>query len=152
VLDFSIVNVALPSIQREFSLTPSGLQWVVSAFALTFAGFLLLGGRITDLLDRRLVFMCGMAVFTTASLMGGLAATAPLLYAARALQGLGAAALAPSSLALVLATFKEGGQRNRALAVFGTISAVGFTVGVILGAVLTGFAGWRWVFLVNVPV
>ena len=152
VLDFSIVNVALPSIQREFDLAPDQLQWVVSAYALTLGGFLLLGGRIADLVDRKLVFMLGLSVFTAASLAGGLAPTANLVFVARAVQGLGGAVLAPTALALVTAEFAEGDERNRALSVFGTVAALGFTAGVILGGALTGFAGWRWVFFVNVPI
>jgi MFS family permease len=152
VLDFSIVNVALPSIQRQFDLAPDDLQWVVSAYALTLGGFLLLGGRIADLYDRKLVFISGLAVFSAASLSGGLAPTAPLVFAARALQGLGGAVLVPAALALVTTEFAEGAERNRALGVFGTMAAVGFTAGVILGGLLTGIAGWRWVFFVNVPI
>jgi len=152
VLDFSIVNVALPSIQREFALTAADLQWVVSAFALTFAGFLLLGGRIADIFDRKVVFMSGLAIFSAASLMGGLSPSAQVIWAARAVQGIGAAILAPVALALVMTTFHEREERNRALALFGTIAAVGFTAGVVLGALLTGLASWRWIFFVNVPV
>lgn len=152
VLDFSIVNVALPSIQSEFDLAPDQLQWVVSAYALTLGGFLLLGGRIADLVDRKLVFMLGLSVFTAASLAGGLAPTANLVFVARAVQGVGGAVLAPTALALVTAEFAEGDERNRALSVFGTVAALGFTAGVILGGALTGFAGWRWVFFVNVPI
>jgi len=152
VLDFSIVNIALPSIRREFALTPADLQWVVSAYAFTFAGFLMLGGRIADIFDRKVVFMSGLALFAAASLVGGLAPTASVIWAARAVQGLGAAILAPVALALVMTTFDEGEERNRALAVFGTIPAVGFTAGVITGALLTGLANWRWIFFVNVPI
>jgi EmrB/QacA subfamily drug resistance transporter len=152
VLDFSIVNVALPSIQAQFGLPPGELQWVVSAYALTLGGGLLLGGRIADLYDRKLVFMAGLAVFSAASLAGGLAPTAPLVFAARAVQGLGGAILMPSALALVTSEFPEGPERNRALGVFGTVASVGFTAGVILGGLLTGVAGWRWVFFVNVPI
>jgi MFS family permease len=152
VLDFSIVNVALPSIQRQFDLPPDELQWVISAYALTLGGCLLLGGRIADLYDRRLVFMSGLAVFSVASLAGGLAPTAPLVFAARAVQGMGGAVLVPTALALVTTEFAEGPERNRALGVLGTVAAVGFTAGVILGGVLTGVAGWRWVFFVNVPI
>jgi MFS family permease len=152
VLDFSIVNVALPSIQKQFDLAPDDLQWVVSAYALTLGGFLLLGGRIADLYDRRLVFISGLAIFSVASLAGGLAPTAPLVFAARAVQGLGGAVVVPTALALVTTEFAEGAERNRALGVFGTMAAVGFTAGVILGGLLTGAAGWRWVFFVNVPI
>ena len=152
VLDFSIVNLALPSIERQFDLTLDQLQWVVSAYALTLGGFLLLGGRMADLFDRKLVFMLGLSVFTAASLAGGLAPTANLVFVARAVQGLGGAVLAPTALALVTSEFAEGDERNRALSVFGTVAALGFTAGVILGGALTGFAGWRWVFFVNVPI
>src|ERR1700730_2187276 len=152
VLDFSIVNVALPSIQKQFDLAPDDLQWVLSAYALTLGGFLLLGGRIADLYDRRLVFISGLAAFSAASLAGGLGPTAPLGFAARAVQGLGGALLVPPALALVTTEFAEGAERNRALGVFGTMAAVGFTAGVILGGLLTGAAGWRWVFFVNVPI
>ncbi|HKF17250.1 MAG TPA: MFS transporter, partial [Candidatus Dormibacteraeota bacterium] len=152
VLDFSIVNLALPSIERQFDLTPDRLQWVVSAYALTLGGFLLLGGRIADVFDRKLVFMLGLSVFAAASLAGGLAPTANLVFVARAVQGLGGAVLAPTALALVTSEFAEGAERNRALSVFGTVAALGFTAGVILGGALTGFAGWRWVFFVNVPI
>jgi MFS family permease len=152
VLDFSIVNVALPSIQAQFGLSPGELQWVISAYALTLGGGLLLGGRIADLYERKLVFMAGLAVFSAASLAGGLAPTAPLVFAARAVQGLGGAILLPTALALVTSEFPEGPERNRALGVFGTVASVGFTAGVILGGLLTGVAGWRWVFFVNVPI
>src|SRR5215472_12206361 len=152
VLDFSIVNLALPSIERQFDLTPDRLQWVVSAYTLTLGGFLLLGGRIADVFDRKLVFMLGLSVFAAASLAGGLAPTANLVFVARAVQGLGGAVLAPTALALVTSEFAEGDERNRALSVFGTVAALGFTAGVILGGALTGFAGWRWVFFVNVPI
>ena len=152
VLDFSIVNVALPSIQGQFGLAPGELQWVISAYALTLGGGLLLGGRIADLYDRKPVFMSGLAIFSAASLAGGLAPTAWLVFAARALQGLGGAILMPAALALVTSEFAEGGERNRALGVFGTVASVGFTAGVILGGLLTSLAGWRWVFFVNVPI
>src|SRR5262245_25758831 len=152
VLDFSIVNIALPSIQREFHLAVEQLQWLVSAYGLTLGGFLLLGGRISDLYDRKTVFLGALILFTPASLAGGLAPPRPLLIGARAVQGLAGAFLAPAALALVAQEFAAGPERNRALAVFGTLAAVGFTVGVILGGVLTGFAGWRWVFFVNVPI
>lgn len=152
VLDFSIVNVALPAIQREFSLPPDQLQLVVSAYGLMFGGFLLVGGRAADLFDRRTIFIAGVALFSAASLAGGLAGSVTLLLAARAAQGLGAAFLAPASLALLMSAFPEGEGRNRALGVFGTVASVGFTAGVILGGVLTDLAGWRAVFFVNVPI
>jgi len=152
VLDFSIVNVALPSIQREFHLAPEQLQWVVSAYGLTLGGFILLGGRIADLYPRKQVFIGGLVVFLAASLAGGLAPAAPVVFVARAIQGLGGAVLAPTALALLISEFPEGRERTRALSVFGTLAAVGFTAGVILGGILTGVAGWRWVFFVNVPI
>jgi EmrB/QacA subfamily drug resistance transporter len=152
VLDFSIVNVALPSIGREFHLSSDQLQWVVSAYALTLGGFLLLGGRVADLIDRRLAFMAGLTLFSVASLAGGLSPTPALVFVARAAQGLGGAVLAPVTLAMITAEFPEGEQRNRALGVYGTMAAVGFSAGAMLGGLLTGLAGWRWVFFVNVPI
>lgn len=152
VLDFSIVNVALPSIQRDFHLTPADLQWVVSAYALMFGGFLLLGGRAADLFDRKRVFILGLGLFSLASLAGGLAPSPPVILGARAMQGLGAAIVSPTALALLTTTFPEGPGRNRALGVFGSVSGIGFAAGVILGGVLTSELSWRWVFFVNVPV
>jgi EmrB/QacA subfamily drug resistance transporter len=152
VLDFSIVNVALPSIQHTFHLAPADLQWVVSAYALLFGGFLLLGGRAADLFDRKRVFMLGLGLFSLASLVGGLAPSPLIILVARALQGLGAAIVSPTALALLTTTFPEGSERNRALGVFGSVSGLGFAVGALLGGVLTSVLSWRWVFFVNVPV
>lgn len=137
VLDFSIVNVALPSIQRTFHLAPADLQWLVSAYALTLGGFLLLGGRATDLVDRKRLFILGLGLFSLASLAGGLAPSPLIILAARAVQGLGGAIVSPMALALLTTTFPEGEARNRALGVFGSVSGVGFGAGVILGEVLT---------------
>jgi EmrB/QacA subfamily drug resistance transporter len=152
VLDFSIVNIALPSIQRMFHLAPADLQWVVSAYALVFGGFLLLGGRAADLFDRKRVFMLGLGLFSLASLAGGLAPSPLVILGARAAQGLGAAIVSPTALALLTTTFPEGPGRNRALGVFGSVSGIGFGAGVILGGVLTSVLSWRWVFFVNVPL
>lgn len=152
VLDFSIVNVALPSIQHTFDMSQDRLQWLVSAYALTFGGFLLLGGRAADLLGRRRMFMVGLILFAGASLLGGFAPSPWLLLAARALQGIGAAVLSPAALSLVTSIFREGRDRHRALGIFGALGAGGFAIGVFLGGVLTDGPGWRWVFYVNVPI
>jgi EmrB/QacA subfamily drug resistance transporter len=152
VLDFSIVNVALPSIQRTFHLAPAELQWIVSAYALMLGGFLLLGGRAADLFDRKRLFILGLGLFSLASLAGGLAPSPQIILAARAVQGLGGAIVSPTALALLTTTFPEGEARNRALGVFGSVSGVGFGAGVILGGVLTNWLSWRAVFFVNVPV
>jgi EmrB/QacA subfamily drug resistance transporter len=152
VLDFSIVNVALPSIQRAFHLAPADLQWMVSAYALMLGGFLLLGGRAADLFDRKRLFILGLGFFSLASLAGGLAPSPQIILVARAVQGLGGAIVSPTALALLTTTFPEGEARNRALGIFGSVSGVGFGAGVILGGVLTNWLSWRWVFFVNVPV
>jgi EmrB/QacA subfamily drug resistance transporter len=152
VLDFSIVNVALPSIQSQFQLVPTTLQWVVSAYALTFGGFLLFMGRASDLFGRKRVFLTGLAVFSVASSIGGFAPSAAVIFASRAAQGVGAAMLAPSALSLVTTTFAEGSERNWALGIFSSMAAIGFTTGVILGGILTSTLSWHWVFFVNVPI
>nr|WP_280897469.1 MFS transporter [Methanolinea mesophila] len=152
VLDFSIVNVALPSIQAQFQLAPLNLQWVVSAYALTFGGFLLLGGRASDMFRRKHVFLAGLVVFSLASLLGGFAFSAEMIFVSRAIQGLGAAMLSPTALSLVTTTFREGQERNTALGLFGSMAAIGFTTGVILGGILTSALSWHWVFFVNVPI
>lgn len=152
LLDTSIVHVALPAIQADIHIPTHQLQWVAAAYALSFGGFLLLGGRMGDLFGRRRMLMAGMALFTAASAAGGLASEIGLLIAARALQGLGAAFIAPAVLSLLTMVFSEGEERNRALGVLGTVSAAGFTVGLILGGILTGALGWRWVFYVNIPI
>jgi EmrB/QacA subfamily drug resistance transporter len=152
ILDVSIVNVALPSIQQDLHFSRGDLQWVLSAYALTFGGFLLLGGRAADLLGRRRVFMAGVALFTLASLACGLAGSEGTLIAARAVQGLGAAILSPSALSIITTTFEEGAERNKALGIWGAMGGSGAAVGVLLGGVLTKYFGWEWIFFVNVPV
>jgi EmrB/QacA subfamily drug resistance transporter len=152
ILDVSIVNVALPSIQRDLHFSQSDLQWVLSAYALTFGGFLLLGGRAADLLGRRRVFMFGVALFTLASLACGLSNSEGTLIAARAVQGLGAAILSPSALSIISTTFDEGADRNKALGIWGAMGGSGAAVGVLAGGVLTKWLGWEWIFFVNVPV
>jgi EmrB/QacA subfamily drug resistance transporter len=152
VIDISIVNVALPSIKNALRFSEADLQYVVSAYTLVFAGFLLLGGRAADLLGRRAVLIGGLAVFTLASLACGLSQSSSVLLVARAIQGLGGAIIAPASLSILTVTFSEGSERNRALAAWVAVSGSGASVGVILGGLLTQGPGWRWVFFVNVPV
>jgi EmrB/QacA subfamily drug resistance transporter len=152
VLDASIVNVALPSIGRALDFSQSNLAWVVNSYVLTFGGFLLLGGRIADLLGRRRVFMAGLVLFALASLAGGFAESEGQLIAARAVQGLGAAILSPAALAIVTTTFKDGAERNKALGVWGAVAGSGGAAGVLLGGVLTDTLGWEWVLWVNVPI
>jgi EmrB/QacA subfamily drug resistance transporter len=152
ILDVSIVNVALPSIERKLHFSQSDLQWILSAYALTFGGFLLLGGRVADLLGRRRVFMVGVALFTLASLACGLSNSEGTLIAARAVQGLGAAILSPAALSIISTTFQEGSERNKALGIWGAMGGAGAAVGVLLGGVLTKYLGWEWIFFVNVPV
>lgn len=152
VLDFSIVNVALPSIQEELGFSQESLQWVVSGYALTFGGFLLLGGRTADLFGRRRVFVAGLTLFSLASLAGGLAGSEIVLIGARFAQGLGAAIISPSAMSIITTTFAEGAERNRALGVWGAVGASGVAAGVILGGVLTDALSWRWVMFVNVPI
>lgn len=152
VLDASITNVALPSIGRALSFSQDSLSWVVNAYVLTFGGFLLLGGRLGDLLGRRRVYVAGLWIFAAASLLGGLAQSEATLIAARALQGLGAALLSPAALSILTATFSEGAERTRALGVWGAVAGSGGAVGVLLGGVLTEYLSWRWVLYVNVPV
>jgi MFS family permease len=151
VLDATIVNVALPHIQRALGFSGSGLEWVVSAYTLAFGG-LLLGGRAGDLLGRRRVFVAGLLVFSAASLAGGLATSQAWLLAARAVQGAGAAVIAPASLALVATTFPEGRSRDRAMAVYAAMSVSGAVAGLVAGGLLTTCVSWRWVLFVNVPV
>jgi EmrB/QacA subfamily drug resistance transporter len=152
VLDVSIVNVALPSIQEELDFAPEDLQWVVSGYALTFGGFLLLGGRAGDLLGRRLLFMIGLALFAVFSLVCGLAVSSGMLIAARLLQGAAGAVLSPSVFSITSVTFREGSERNKALGILGAIAGSGAAIGVLLGGVLTEYAGWEWIFFVNVPI
>jgi EmrB/QacA subfamily drug resistance transporter len=152
VLDFSIVNVALPSIQRELGLSASAVQWVITGYAIAFGGLLVLGGRAADLLGRRRMFIVGLLIFTASSLSGGLAHDPVLLISSRVLQGAGAALVAPSALSLITTSFTEGDLRNRALGMYGATASVGFVAGQVLGGVLVEFTSWRAVFLVNVPV
>ena len=152
ILDVSIVNVALPTIGEELHFSRGNLQWVITAYALTFGGFLLLGGRAADLLGRRSVFMVGVALFSIASLVAGLASSEGVLIAARAVQGLGGAIISPAALSIVSTTFTEGAERNKALGIWGALGGSGAAVGVLLGGVLTKYAGWEWIFFVNVPV
>jgi EmrB/QacA subfamily drug resistance transporter len=152
VIDASIVNVALPSIGRHLQFSQADLSWVVNAYVLTFGGFLLLGGRLADLLGRRRMFMLGLVFFSLASLLGGLAQSEGWLIAARAVQGLGAAVVSPAALSIVATTFSEGAERNRALGVWGAVAGAGGAAGVLLGGVLTSGLSWRWVLFVNVPI
>ncbi|MBA3450102.1 MAG: MFS transporter [Chloroflexia bacterium] len=152
ILDGTIVNIALPNIQRSLNFSATDLAWVINAYALAFGGLLLLGGRAGDILGRRRMFVAGIVVFTAASLLGGFATSSEWLLASRAAQGLGAAMSAPSALALVLSTFPEGSGRTRALSIFSAVSAFGASLGLIAGGLLTSFASWRWVMFVNVPI
>jgi EmrB/QacA subfamily drug resistance transporter len=152
ILDVSIVNVALPSIGEELQFSRENLQWVITAYAIAFGGFLMLGGRAADLLGRRRVFIVGVALFTVASLVCGLADSEGTLIAARAVQGLGGAIITPAALAIVMTSFEEGADRNKALGVWGALGGSGAAVGVLAGGVLTEYLGWEWIFWVNVPV
>ena len=152
VLDIAIVNVALPAIQTDLDFTQENLQWVISAYALVFGGFLLLGGRLADVLGRRRVFMVGLVIFTVGSLLCGLAWSESSLIAARALQGLGAATISPSALSILTTTFREGRERNIALGAWGAVGGVGAAAGVLLGGILVDVLSWPWIFWVNVPV
>jgi EmrB/QacA subfamily drug resistance transporter len=152
VLDFSIVNVALPSIEAELGFPAAAVQWIITAYAIAFGGLLILGGRAADLFGRRRMFIAGLLVFSAASLAGGLAHDPFLLVASRLVQGAGAALVAPAALSLITTGFSEGPQRNRALGIYGATASVGFVAGQVLGGVLVEFTSWRAVFLVNVPV
>jgi EmrB/QacA subfamily drug resistance transporter len=152
VLDFSIVNVALPSIERELRMPSDAVQWVVTGYAISFGGLLILGGRAADLFGRRRMFVAGLVAFSLASLAGGLAQDPVLLLAARVVQGGGAAIVAPAALSLITTGFPEGPERTRAIGLYGAVSSVGFVAGQVLGGVLVQFISWRAVFLVNVPV
>lgn len=152
VLDVSIVNVALPSLSRELHFSANNLQWVITAYSLTFGGLLLLGGRTADLFGRRRIFMTAVSFFAAASLLCGLAQNEFWLIVARAIQGTAAAFMTPTALSIVLTEFKEGPERNKALGVWSAVAASGAAVGVLLGGVLTEYLGWRWNFFVNVPV
>jgi EmrB/QacA subfamily drug resistance transporter len=152
VLDGTIVTVALPSIKTSLSVSDTNLQWLLIAYSITFGGLLLLGGRAADLLGRRRLFMIGLTIFTAASLVCGLANTIGVLIAARALQGVGAAIVSPAVLSIITTTFEEGSERNKALGIWGAIGGSGAAAGVLLGGILTKYAGWEWIFFVNVPV
>jgi EmrB/QacA subfamily drug resistance transporter len=152
VLDASIVNVALPSIGKDLEFSQQNLSWVINAYVLTFGGFLLLGGRLADLLGRRRIFIAGLWLFALASLAGGLAQSEGWLIVARALQGLGGAMLSPAALSIVTTTFTEGTERDKALGVWGAVAGSGGAVGVLLGGVLTDTLGWQWVLFVNTPI
>jgi EmrB/QacA subfamily drug resistance transporter len=152
IIDLTIVNVSLPTIGRDLHFSETSLQWVVTAYALTFGGFLLLGGRAADLLGRRRVLMAGLAVFTAASLACALATDQAFLIASRAFQGLGAAVMLPAALSVVMNMFAEGAERNKALGIWGALGAGGATVGLIAGGLLTRYAGWQYIFYLNVPI
>src|SRR4051812_21335414 len=152
VLDGTIVTVALPSIKTSLQVSDTTLQWVLIAYSITFGGLLLLGGRAADLLGRRRMFMIGLTIFTAASLACGLANTIGVLIAARTVQGVGAAILSPAVLSIITTTFQEGSERNKALGIWGAIGGSGAAAGVLFGGILTKYAGWEWIFFVNVPV
>ncbi|HYH30886.1 MAG TPA: MFS transporter, partial [Pseudonocardia sp.] len=152
VLDVSVVNVALPSVQAALGVDPAHVQWVVHAYTLVFAGLLLLGGRLADLYGRKSVFLLGLTLFAVASLVGGMACTPELLIAARAAQGTGAALLAPATLTLITTTFPPGPRRTRAVATWTAVAVGGGAAGNVAGGLLTDLLSWRWVLLVNVPI
>ena len=152
VLDIAIVNVALPSIKLDLGFSQENLQWVISAYALFFGGFLLLGGRLADILGRRRIFVVGLVLFTVSSLAAGLAWSEASLIAARAFQGLGAAIISPAALSILTTTFAEGKERNVALGVWGAVGGFGAAAGVLLGGVLTDALSWEWIFFVNIPI
>src|SRR3989440_6247569 len=152
VLDVAIVNVAIPSIQIDLHINETTVEWVITAYAITFGGFLLLGGRMADLLGRRRIFVAGLVLFTAASLACGLANSASVLIAARAVQGLGAAIISPAALSIVTTTFREGAERNKALGIWGALGGSGAAAGVLFGGILSKDLGWQWIFFFNVPV
>jgi len=152
ILDMTVVNIALPSIARGLHFSEPSLSWVLNAYTLTFGGLLLLGGRAGDILGRRRVFIAGIALFTAASLAGGLATSAPWLLAARAVQGVGGAIASPAVLALIAASFAEGRERTRALSIYTAVAMGGGSLGLVLGGVITEWVSWRWVLFVNVPI
>jgi EmrB/QacA subfamily drug resistance transporter len=152
VLDATVVNVALPTIKRDVGFSEQSLSWVLNAYTLMFGGFLMLGGRLADRLGRRRLFMAGIALFSGASLICGLSQSEAMLLVARGLQGLGGALVSPAALSILLTTFAEGTERNRALAVWGAIAGAGGAVGLLLGGVIVEVLSWRWVFFINVPI
>jgi len=151
-VDSTVVNVALPDIQRDLDFTPTGLSWVLNSYTLAFGGLLLLGGRVGDIVGRRRTLMTGVLLFAGSSLLGGLATDSEWLLAARALQGVGAALIAPSTLALITTNFPEGPRRHHALSVYSSMAGIGASVGLVLGGMLTDWASWRWALLINVPI
>lgn len=151
-LDMSVVNIALPEIRAALGFSAADLAWVVNAYTLAFGGLLLLGGRLGDLLGRRAVFLAAAALFAVASVVGGLASSSGTLIAARAVQGVAAAGMAPAALSILMTTFAEGPERTRALTVWTILAAAGGALGVLLGGILSDFASWRWVLLINVPI
>src|SRR5947207_4004584 len=155
ILDVAIVNVAIPSIQTDLSISQQTVEWVIIAYSITFGGFLLLGGRIADLLGRRRIFLVGLIIFTLSSLACGLShalGSAAVLIGARAVQGLGAAIISPAALSIVTTTFTEGAERNKALGIWGALGGSGAAAGVLFGGILVKYLGWEWIFFVNVPV
>ncbi len=152
ILDATVVNIALPEIERGLNFSATSLSWVMNGYTLTFGGLLLLGGRAGDILGRRRMFLAGVSVFTLASLAGGLATSAGLLLAARALQGVGGALASPAVLALIVGSFPEGRERTRALAIYTGVITGGASLGLVLGGVITEWLSWRWVLFINVPI
>src|SRR3954464_9672991 len=152
ILDAAIVRVAIPSIERDLQMSSQGLQWVANAYMLTFGALLLLGGRMGDLLGRRRLFLGGLAFFTVASLLCGIAASGGALIAFRALQGLGAAAMTPAALSTLMTTFREGAERNKAIGIWGAVGGLGATAGWVIGGPLVDGPGWQWVFYLNIPI
>jgi EmrB/QacA subfamily drug resistance transporter len=152
IIDLTIVNISLPTIGRDLHLTETSLQWVVTAYAITFGGFLLLGGRVADVLGRRRILMLGLVLFTAASLACGLATGEAVLIGSRAAQGIGAALMVPAAMSIVMNMFEEGAERNRALGIWGGLAAAGATVGLIAGGLLTRYAGWQYIFYLNIPI
>src|SRR6478735_9680485 len=152
ILDATIVNVALPSIQNGLHFSTSSLQWIVNAYTLVFGGFLLLGGRASDLFGRQRLFVAGVIIFTAASFVNGIATSSGMLVGGRALQGFGAALVSPAALSIVTTTFAEGAERTKALGVWSAIAAGGGAVGLVLGGFLTETLSWRWVFFINLPI
>ena len=152
ILDISVINVALPAIKHSLNFSESGLQWVVNAYTVTFAGFLLLCGRAADLLGRRRVFVAGLLLFSVASLAGGLAGTSSELIIARLVQGLGGAIIAPASLSILTSTFTEPAERHRAVGIWGAMGGAGGAAGVLLGGIIVDLISWRWILFINIPI